>query len=191
MGKVPRRRISCRLIIGWLLSRPPRFCWRFRGRRCCWSSPMPSAMAGKRPSRSLPASPWGYGVRRALGRQCWRQLRQCVGGNHQRPLQGRDDPPPGTLAQLRSGRTRHPRMGRLVQPPPPLRSPRPDPTRRVRRDPLPSNKLRPRGRDSNQTACMKPGAVQLPREPRHGDGDGTDGRAADDAAGGGEAHGDA
>ena len=34
------------------------------------------------------------------------------------------------------------------------------PAGRVRRDPLPSARtLRPAGRDSNQTACMKPGAV--------------------------------
>src|SRR5206468_220288 len=49
-----------------------------------------------------------------------------------------------------------------VQPPPALRSSRPDPTGRVRRELLPSSaRLRPAGRDSNQTACMKPGAVQF------------------------------
>jgi Region found in RelA / SpoT proteins len=67
----------------------------------------------------------------------------------------------GPLARPRRPRTRHARMGRLVQPPPPLRGPRPDPTSRVRSDPLPSNTLRPRGRNSNQTACMKPGAVHI------------------------------
>jgi putative transposase len=50
--------------------------------------------------------------------------------------------------------------GRLVQPPPPLRRPRPHPTRGVRSDVLPSNRLSRTRRDSNPRACMKPGAVQ-------------------------------
>jgi hypothetical protein len=48
---------------------------------------------------------------------------QCPRRNRQRPLQSRGDPSTWPLAQFRSGRVRHPRMGRLVQQPP---SPRAD-----------------------------------------------------------------
>jgi len=40
---------------------------------------------------------------------------QCPRRNHRRPLQSRADPSAQPLAQLRSGRVRHPRLGRLVQ----------------------------------------------------------------------------
>jgi hypothetical protein len=43
-------------------------------------------------------------------------------GSDQRPLQGRGDPSTWSVAQLRSRRVRHARMGRLVQPPPPART---------------------------------------------------------------------
>jgi putative transposase len=67
---------------------------------------------------------------------------------------------PRPVARPRRPRVRHPRMGQLVQPPPPLRSPRPHPTSRVRGRLLPlSRKLRQAQQDSNQAACMKPGAV--------------------------------
>ena len=62
-----------------------------------------------------------------------------------RALQDRTRPQPGTLARPRRPRARHPRMGRLVQPPPPLRRPRPHPTRRVRRPALPSTESRQPG----------------------------------------------
>lgn len=47
------------------------------------------------------------------------QLRQCTGGDHQRPLQGGTGPPPGPVEIPRSGRAGHAGMGVLVQPPPP------------------------------------------------------------------------
>jgi len=53
----------------------------------------------------------------------------------------------------------HPGMGGLVQPPKDLPRPRPHPTRRIREAPLPSNRVRPSGRDSHDRACMKPGEV--------------------------------
>ena len=45
----------------------------------------------------------------------------CVGRDHQRPLQDRSDPTPRPLARRRPRRTRHRRMGRLVQHHPPVR----------------------------------------------------------------------
>jgi len=60
----------------------------------------------------------GRSRHRAVRRQCRRQLRQRVGRDHQRPLQGRGDPPARALAVVRSRRVRQPRMGRLVQPSP-------------------------------------------------------------------------
>ena len=62
---------------------------------------------------------------------------------HQRALQDGTRPQQGTVARPRRPRARHPRMGRLVQPPPALRRPRPHPTRRVRRMLLPSHELTP------------------------------------------------
>src|SRR5690606_31173770 len=56
-------------------------------------------------------------------------------------------------------RTSHPGMGRLVQPQAALPRTRPHPTRRIREEPLPSNRVRPSGRDSHDRACMKPGEV--------------------------------
>src|SRR5690554_1032195 len=63
------------------------------------------------------------------------------------------------MAWTRRPRTSHPGMGRLVQPPKDLPRPRPHPTRRIREAPLPSNRVRPSGRDSHDRACMKPGEV--------------------------------
>ena len=60
-------------------------------------------------------------------------LRQRARRDDHRALQGRARPQPRPLARPRRPRVRDPRMGRLVQPPPPLRSPRPHPTGRVRR----------------------------------------------------------
>src|SRR5690606_15893748 len=77
-----------------------------------------------------------------------------------RPLQDRTGPQPGTMAWTRRPRTSHPGMGGLVQPPKDLPRPRPHPTRRIREAPLPSNRVRPSGRDSHDRACMKPGEVQ-------------------------------
>src|SRR5690606_34313098 len=77
-----------------------------------------------------------------------------------RPLQDRTGPQPGTMAWTRRPRTNHPGMGGLVQPPKDLPRPRPHPTRRIREAPLPSNRVRPSGRDSHDRACMKPGEVQ-------------------------------
>ena len=57
-------------------------------------------------------------------------------------LQSRGDPSPRPLAQLRSGRVRHPRMGQLVQQPPPSRANRKPPSRRGR-----GRLLRPAGAD--------------------------------------------
>ena len=54
---------------------------------------------------------------------------QCPRRNPQRPLQSRGDPSARPLAQLRNARVRHPRTGRLVQPPPPLRADRQHPSR--------------------------------------------------------------
>ena len=65
--------------------------------------------------------------------------------SHQRALQDRTRPQQRPLARPRRPRARHPRMGRLVQPPPALRRPRPHPTRRVRGPLLPSRELTPRG----------------------------------------------
>src|SRR5690606_35215977 len=62
----------------------------------------------------------------------------------------------------------HPGMGGLVQPPKDLPRPRPHPTRRIREAPLPSNRVRPSGRDSHDRACMKPGEVQSDRRPATG-----------------------
>ena len=55
--------------------------------------------------------------RRALGRQRRRQLRQCARRDDQRALQGRGHLATRAVAQLRGGRVRHARMGRLVQQP--------------------------------------------------------------------------
>ena len=90
-----------------------------------------------------------------------RLVRQCPRRDDQRPLQGRARQKPRALARPRRPRVRHVGMGRLVQQPPPLRSTRTHPTSRVRGRLLPlSRKLRQAQQDSNQNACMKPGAVQ-------------------------------
>src|SRR5690606_5594854 len=65
------------------------------------------------------------------------------------------------MAWTRRPRTGHPGMGGLVQPPAARPRPRPHPTRRIREEPLPSNRVRPSGRDSHDRACMKPGEVQF------------------------------
>jgi hypothetical protein len=54
------------------------------------------------------------------------------GRDDQRPVQGRGHPPSRPVAQLRGRRIRHPRMGRLVQQPPPARAHREHPARRSR-----------------------------------------------------------
>jgi putative transposase len=55
-----------------------------------------------------------------------------AGGDHQRPVQNRADQITQALAGRRGSRARHRRMGRLVQPPPPLRILRRHPARRSR-----------------------------------------------------------
>ena len=60
-----------------------------------------------------------------------RQLRQRPRRDNQRPLQDRVDQARQALANRRGGRTRHRRMDRLVQPPPPLRVLRRHSTRRT------------------------------------------------------------
>ena len=47
-------------------------------------------------------------------------VRQRLGRDDHRPVQGRADPPPGPMAGPGRGRGRHLGVGRLVQPPPPL-----------------------------------------------------------------------
>ena len=65
-------------------------------------------------------------------------------------------------ALMNSREPMHRRSRRPVQPPPaPPPQRRPRPASRSRRPPLPSIALRPPGRHSNQTACVKPGEVQL------------------------------
>ena len=54
----------------------------------------------------------------------------ALAGDHQWPVQGRGDPPAWPLAQRRSGRIRHARMGRLVQQPAPARTDRKYPASR-------------------------------------------------------------
>jgi transposase InsO family protein len=51
---------------------------------------------------------------RAVCRQRRRQLRQCLGREHQRPLQNRSDPQTRTLALAGSRRVCNPGMGRVV-----------------------------------------------------------------------------
>ena len=70
----------------------------------------------------------------------------ALGRDHHRALQDRARPPPRPLARPRRPRTRHPRMGPLVQQPAhPPPQPRPDPPSRSRRTPLPSTALTPAG----------------------------------------------
>ena len=68
----------------------------------------------------------------ALGRGRRHLLRQRAGRDDQRPVQDRADQAARPVAQPRRPRDRHRRMGRLVQPPPPLRVLRRHPTRRAR-----------------------------------------------------------
>lgn len=62
-----------------------------------------------------------------------RQLRQRLGRNDQRTLQGRGHPPARTMAVVRSRRIRHAGMGRLVQQQAAARTDRQHPARRSRR----------------------------------------------------------
>ena len=57
------------------------------------------------------------GRHRAIGRQCWRFVRQRPGRVHHRAVQDRGDSTPRSVAGPRGGRVRNPRVGRLVQPP--------------------------------------------------------------------------
>ena len=77
---------------------------------------------------------------RRLDRGHRRQLRQRPGRDHQRSLQDRTDQTPRAMAHRRPRRDRHPGMGRLVQPPTPLRTLRRRPTSRTRGHLLPSPK---------------------------------------------------
>ncbi len=106
-----------------------------------WSRPCmpgtPSAM------EALSVTPTGRPVRqhplhratggswhRAFGGQQGRQLRQRPGRDHQRPVQGRTDSPPGSMENQGSGRVRYARMGIVVQPPSPARTHRVHPASR-------------------------------------------------------------
>ncbi len=78
--------------------------------------------------------------RRELGRFTRRLLRQRPGRVGDRALQDRTGSQQEPLAGPRRPRTRHPQIGRLVQPPPLVWRARPHPTSRVRRPPLPSKR---------------------------------------------------
>src|SRR3954447_21112419 len=74
-------------------------------------------------STSRSATPNGW-PRLALSPRSAASATQRPRGDHQRPLQGRGDPPARPLAILRGGGVRHARMGRLVQQAPPARTDR-------------------------------------------------------------------
>ena len=80
---------------------------------------------------------------------------------HHRALRGRARSPPRPLAQPQGLRAGHPGMGRLVQPPAPDRPNTGRVPIRSRRPPPPSTTLSPSGRDSRQTACVRPGEAQI------------------------------
>ena len=96
----------------------------------------------KMPNSGEWASPLCQTVRR-YGR---RQLRQRDGRDDQRPLQERTHLPTGTVEGTRRRRIRHPRMDRLVQPPPDPRTDRRHPTCRIRNQLPPSNQPSRHGR---------------------------------------------
>lgn len=83
------------------------------------------------PRNPLHRAPW-RDRRRALDRPRRRPLRQCPRRVGDRPVQDRAAPPPRPLAQPRPPRAGDPRVGRLVQPPPPSPRDRRHPAGRVR-----------------------------------------------------------
>jgi hypothetical protein len=70
------------------------------------------------------------GGRRALRRQRWRLPWRRSRRDHQRPVQGRGESPPGSMAIPRSCRVRPPGVGGMVQQPPPARAHRQRASRR-------------------------------------------------------------
>ena len=97
-----------------------------------------------------------------LGRQRRRQLRQRPRRDHQRTLQSRSDLAVRAVAQLRGGRVRHARMGRLVQQQETAGADRntfrrPKPKRAIMR----RRRVTPWRRDLTEMASGKPGAVQV------------------------------
>ena len=65
---------------------------------------------------------------RALGREPRRLLRQRAGRDDHRALQDRAHLPPRSVVPARRHRARHPRVGLVVQQPPPAQADRPCPT---------------------------------------------------------------
>ena len=82
----------------------------------------------QRPRRAVRLDPLhrtsAGGRHRAIGRQHRRQLRQRLGRDHQRPVQGRVDPPACALEDAGGAGTGHAGMGGLVQPSAPPRTDR-------------------------------------------------------------------
>jgi len=100
---------------------------------------------------------------RTLCGQSWRQLRQRLGRDHQRAVQGRIDPPPGTLEDHRIGGTGHAGMGVLVQSPPSAGGHRIYSACRSRGKILSATRRGNHfgGVNLNQPASTKPGAIQF------------------------------
>ena len=136
--------VFSRRIVGWRASTTPAH--RPGPRR---PGAWPSGSAGRdgarpdragpplRPRRAVPVHPLHRTPRRGRRRRLGRLASATptttpLAESLDRPVQDRADPPPRPLARPRRRRDRHPRMGRLVQPPPPAQRLRRHPTRRVR-----------------------------------------------------------
>jgi hypothetical protein len=95
----------------------------------------------------------GRSQNRALRRQCRATAMTTPGRDDQRPVQGRSHPSTRPMAQLRSRRIRHPRMGRLVQQPPPAGTHRKHPASRSR------------GKLLRRSGKIRHGRVTKPNQP--------------------------